>query len=313
MGNVFSDHGEEDDLLVQHLVVGQVVDEGRGCVIGGAVHKDGSAGHAGRRLRRQVGEQHLQRHRLLQHALGEDFASPLPGRHQQEDHRRNEQGDPAAVADLQHVRAEEQQVHPQEQAGHDRGAGEAPAPHFTAHHVEHQRRNEHQRRQGHAVRAGDVARGAEREHQGAGERHEAPVDSGHVDLADLAGRRVLDSQPRAVAELHRLARQGERTGDHRLRRDDRGGRRERDQRVQRPARCEVIERVHRGGGVAQQQGPLPEVIEQQAREGDPEPRHLNRPVAEVAEVRVQGLTARDHEEDGAQHHEAAVYILGEEA
>src|SRR2546430_13111194 len=35
--------------------------------------------------------------------------------------------DPAAGADLQHVRAEERHIHAQEQAGHDRRAREAPA------------------------------------------------------------------------------------------------------------------------------------------------------------------------------------------
>src|SRR5438034_4551309 len=40
---------------------------------------------------------------------------------------------------------------------------------------------------------------------------------GHIDLADLARGRVLDAQPRAVAELHRLARQRERARNDCLR------------------------------------------------------------------------------------------------
>src|SRR5213082_2141445 len=50
---------------------------------------------------------------LLQHALAQDLAPAFPGRHQQEDDRRDRQGDPAAVAKLQHVRGEEKDVHPE--------------------------------------------------------------------------------------------------------------------------------------------------------------------------------------------------------
>src|SRR2546430_8711694 len=99
----------------------------------------------------------------------------------------------------------------QEEAGDDRSAHEAPAPHLTAHHVEHQGCDEHEGREGHAVRAGDVAGGGlrrvgrvEPDHQYAREQHEPPVDQGYVDLADLARRCMRDLEPRAIAELHRL-------------------------------------------------------------------------------------------------------------
>ena len=57
-----------------------------------------------------------------------------------------------------------------------------------------------------------------------------PVDERHVDLPDLALGRVLDREARAVAHLDRRARQRERAGDHRLRRDDGRAGREHDQR-----------------------------------------------------------------------------------
>src|SRR2546427_6136931 len=75
----------------------------------------------------------------------------------------------------------------------------------------------------------------------------------------------------------------------------------------------MVKWVYGGGRVAQQQRPLPEVVEHQAGQRHAEPGHLNRAMAEVTEVRVQRLTPGNHEKDGAQHHEAPVYILGEEA
>src|SRR5207249_10733147 len=104
-----------------------------------------------------------------------------------------------------------------------------------------------------------------------------------------ARRGMLDAEPWAVAELHRLARQREGAGNHGLRRDDGRHRRERDQGVQAPARGEKVEGVPRRGRGTEQERPLAEVVEQQARECHAEPRDLDRAVAEVAEGRVQGL------------------------
>src|SRR2546422_2164388 len=64
MGDVLRDDGEEHDLLVQHFIVRQVVNERRGRVIGSTVHEDGRARDADRRFRREIGEQHLERHPL---------------------------------------------------------------------------------------------------------------------------------------------------------------------------------------------------------------------------------------------------------
>src|SRR5216110_1773130 len=72
--------------------------------------------------------------------------------------------------------------------------------------------------------------------------------------------------------LHRLACQGERARDDRLGRDDRGRGRERDQRVQPPARREVVKGIDRRGRVPGQQGSLPEIVEHQSGEREAEPR-----------------------------------------
>ena len=115
---------------------------------------------------------------------------------------------------------------------------------------------------------------------------------------------MLDLEPGAVPELHRLARQGEGAGDHRLRGDDGRGGRKGDQRVQGPARSQMVEGVLGRGWIPQQQRALPEIVEQEARERDAEPRDLDRTMAEVAEVRVQRFATCHHQEHRTQHDEA---------
>ncbi len=123
---------------------------------------------------------------------------------------------------------------------------------------------------------------------------------------------MLDVEPRAVAELHRLAGEGKGTRNNGLRSDDgrRGG--EHNQGVEGPVRGKVVEGVFRRSRGPQQERSLPEVVEQQAGERDAEPGDLDRAMPEVAEVCVQRLAARDDEEDGAQHHETAPQVLAEE-
>ena len=123
---------------------------------------------------------------------------------------------------------------------------------------------------------------------------------------------MLDREPRAVAELHRLPREGEGAGDHRLGGDDRRGGGERDQRIQRPARGEMVERIRRRRGVAQQQRPLAEIVEHEAGQRNAEPGQLDGVMSEVPQVGVQRFAAGHHEKHRAEHHEAPARALGEE-
>ena len=68
-----------------------------------------------------------------------------------------------------------------------------------------------------------------------------------------------------------------------------------------------------GRGRAQQKRSLAEVVEQQRRRHEREPVDLNRQLAEVAEVRVQGFPSGGHQEDGAENQVAADAVGGEEA
>ena len=59
----------------------------------------------------------LGRERAFAQARVEDLPSAAPRRHEREDDRRDEQREPAAVGDLEEVRAEEGQVADQERRG----------------------------------------------------------------------------------------------------------------------------------------------------------------------------------------------------
>ena len=90
------------------------------------------------------------------------------------------------MPDLERVGHEECQIHDQERPRHGRRLEDAPAPHLSTHHVEHDRRQRHQRRERDAVRAGEIARRLESEHQRDREDHQHLVHGRDVDLSDLA-------------------------------------------------------------------------------------------------------------------------------
>src|SRR6185295_17513458 len=107
-----------------------------------------------------------------------------------------------------------------------------------------------------------VRRRPEVEDEAASEDQQEAVDGGDEDLAYLSGGRVDDREAGQVAELDRLAREGESPRDDGLRRYDRGRRREDDQGIQTPRRSEAVEGILDGGLVAEQQRSLAEVVEE---------------------------------------------------
>ena len=113
-----------------------------------------------------------------------------------------------------------------------------------------------------------------------------------------------DLHAREVAELDGLPRQREDAGDDRLRRDDGRHRRQNHQRIERPFRREQIERIVRGGRIADQQRALAEVVEDERRSDDAEPIDLDRLLAEVPEVGVERFAAGGDQEDGAEDEKA---------
>jgi hypothetical protein len=107
-------------------------------------------------------------------------------------------------------------------------------------------------------------------------------------------------------------RERERAGDERLRRDDRGQRRQDDERGEQDAGRQQVKRVARRLRGAQDQGPLAEVVEQQRGQDEREPCDADGTAAEVAHVGIQRLGAGDREHDGAQREERLAAVRDEE-
>ena len=236
----------------------------------------------------------------------DELAARVPRRH----HARRrppatQQRKPAAVLDLDDVRAEEREIDrrgttPATLAGQPH----APAPPLARHDVRQQRRDHHRRRHGHAVGGREIGRRAEAEHQADGGEHQHPVDFGDVDLPFFVRRGVVDVEARRVAELNGLLRQRERAGDDRLRRDDGG-----DRRRARPAdtapsaapggRTDTRARRDRRAAAR----PARNSSATSAGSDEREPGDADRLPAEVAHVGVERFAAGDREEHGAERDE----------
>ena len=139
-----------------------------------------------------------------------------------------------------------------------------------------------------------------------------PVDGRHVDLAGLARRREVDAHARQDAQLDRLARHRIGAGDHRLRCDHRGARRQRQRRHQPGAREEAKERVVERARVAHQERALAHVVEGERGQDDAGPGDLDRAPAEVAHVGVERLGAGEREDDRADRREDVPAALAQE-
>ena len=167
----------------------------------------------------------------------------------------------------------ENSVSVDQQEGGEHRDRQRPAPFPAAHRQRQHQDGGHQHGAGHgdAVGRGEVARRLEGQHQ----RHDAgqqqPVDGRHVDLAELAGRGVLDAHARAQAQQRGLLRHREGAGDGGLRGDHGGGGGERHQRIERPVRREAEERVLERGRRRQQQRALAVVVGEQRRQHEPQP------------------------------------------
>ena len=123
---------------------------------------------------------------------------------------------------------------------------------------------------------------------------------------------MLDVETGAIAKLNGLLRQRKGARNQGLGGDDGRGCREPDQRKQRPAGCEEKKRLLRRGGIRQEQRALAKVVQEQRRQDEREPRHPNRPFAEVPHIRVQRFTAGDDQKDCAEDGKPVPPVLAEE-
>ena len=249
-------------------------------------------------------EEAFQVDRIGTHAVRHQPPALLPRHHQGEHEQADEQREPAAVDHLDDVGEEVGQVDDEEEAGRQHDERPRVAPAVADDEEGHRRRDDHVDGDGDAVgRAERIARAEQ--HDGDDDAaEEPPVHERHVDLTRLVLRRVQDAQARQVAELDRLLGDRERRRDERLRRDHRRAGGQADERIQRPRRCHLEERVADLRRVGQQHRTLAEIIDDQGRHRHAEPGEADRPLAEVAHVGIERLGAGDAEHDGAERDEA---------
>ncbi len=126
------------------------------------------------------------------------------------------------------------------------------------------------------------------------------------------GAGVGDTQARQEAELDRLLRHRIGARDHRLAGDHGGDGGEPYQRQSRPVRRHAEERIVDRRRIVEQQRRLAEIVEQQAGEGDIEPRHTDRLAAEMPHVGVERLGPRHRQHHRAQREKSELGIEQEE-
>ena len=295
--------GDQHDMLVQHLVVLEVVQQAARRVAreGGEIDRGALRAMDARGV--DAGEQGFHRQRAFLLALRDGHAALVPGPHRREDHRRQSERHPAALDEFHHVRRQQRAVDDHEGAEHQDRQWPAPFPRAQRQHEHQQRRHQHGAGDGDAVGGGEVGRRLEGQHQRDHAGELDPVDRRHIDLAVLAGRGVQDLDARAQAQQRRLLRHREGAGDRRLRGDHRRHGRQHHQRIERPARPEAEERIFQGRDVGQQQRALAVVVDEQRGQHEAEPGPTDRARPEMAHVGIERFGAGDRERDGAEGRE----------
>ena len=223
----------------------------------------------------------------------------MPGHHQGENGAANQQWEPAAVEQLEHVGGPKSEVDHKEEASRGNAQGQRVVP-TVANDVEGENRgDQHIGANRNAIGGRQVTGRLEQHHRQHNRRKQAPIDKRQVNLAGLFDAGVLHLQPRQVAELDHLLGDRKGAGDQRLRGNHRGHGGQYHQRYQGPVRRHQVERVLDGCRVLQQQRALAKIVQRQRRHDDRKPGDPDRLLAKMAHVGVQRLAPGD-----AQHHRA---------
>ena len=248
------------------------------------------------------------RHRRLRRIGGEGrLAAPAPGRHDEKDRAADGERHEAAFEELERIGDQEGGVDRGQRPPHQGGARRAPSPAVAGDGEHRQRGDQHDAGDGEAVGGGERRRRAESDDQRDAAEKQRPVDERNVDLAGMGAIRMLDGDARQQADADRLRDQREGAGDQRLRGDDGGGRGEQGQRIDRRRRRHAVEQraVHHRRA-AEEIGALAEIVGEEGGKDDGEPRHPDRPRAEMAEVGVHRLAAGHHQHQRAEDQQRLV-------
>lgn len=144
-------------MAMEHFVVLEIMEQRERSTRGIAGHENSGAGNAVDFLRREVAQEQVQRHGHLFDAFAQNLPAPPPGEHEVKNNSGHQQREPAAVGDLEHVRAEEGEIDGDEETGDRDGDGKRPVPAATRDPVEENGRDQHRGSDGDAVSGSEVS------------------------------------------------------------------------------------------------------------------------------------------------------------
>ena len=148
---VFGDDGQDDIVLMQHLVVLQAVQQRGGRAFRCCGEEHGRAGNAWRRLFLQRLDQRLDRHLEPPCLGGEDARAPAPGEHDGDEQAADQERHPAALRHLEQIGNQEGEVDQDERQHQRQRRPERPVPHAPDHDEAHQTVDQHGAGDGDAI------------------------------------------------------------------------------------------------------------------------------------------------------------------
>ena len=253
--------GDQDITGVQYLVVFDVVQQPRWRTFGPAGQIDGGAADA---LHRRVfdGTNELDEgHGQVAHLLEQQLPASPPSGQRGEGRHGDDDGEPAALQQLDGVGGEEGDVDQQQGAEQRERQPRVPVPGENRH-ERHQDGIDHHR-PGHrdAIGRCQIAGGLEMQYQRHDRDVERPIGQRHIDLSGLHMRGMDDPHPGQVTELNGLPGDRKGTRNHRLRGDHRRRRGQQYHRDQRPTGRQQVEGILDRFGMFEQQSALSVVIQ----------------------------------------------------
>ena len=221
-----------------------------------------------------------------------------PDEHAGNQRRADEHRHVAAVEKLEEVGGQEGDVEGKEEGEQPEARPLRPAPVVADDEVIEDRGHGHRASNSDAVGRSEPDTLAEGEHERQAADGQQRVDLGDVDLPFVVAGGVADRHPREEALEHRLPRQREGAGDQRLRSDDGGKARKKDQRPRgRPGGHHPEKGLGGSRGIAEDQRPLPQVGKDERRQDEHAPGEADGLEPEVAHVGIEGLATGDDEDN----------------
>ncbi len=313
VGHILHPQGEQDDPLVQHLVVLEVMEQRMGDHIDHPRHIDGSTGHPGWRGFLQRGDHRLKGVAVFVQATNKLETLALPAGHHGEHHRAQGERQPATGEDLGEVGGKQRYVDTEQGGKQDGHQILVPVPAVLGHRAGEDGGEHHGAGHRDAVGRRQIAGVLEAHDDDHHRDIEHPVDDRNIDLAGLLLGGMNDANGGEITEAHCLPGQRKDPGDHRLRGDHRRHGCQEQQRHQRPFRGEQEEGVGNGGWVTQQQRTLTEVVKHQGGQHHDKPGEADWIFAKVAHIRVERLHPGDGQHHGAEGKEGGGLVLDKEA